>query len=57
MNYKFNFNNIYSFIFSIAWVAGIVLAKGFWLTLLSIVFPPYAWYLLIEKLMAHYGFI
>ncbi len=34
---------------SIFWMAGIVLAKGFWLTLLAAVFPPYGWYLVVKQ--------
>lgn len=35
----------------IAWMAGIVLANGFWSTLLAIVFPVWAWYLTAEHLL------
>lgn len=35
----------------IGWIAGIVLAKGFWLTVLAIVVPIYGWYLVIERIM------
>lgn len=34
-----------------AWIVGVVLAKGFWLTTLSLVLPFYAWYLVIEDLV------
>jgi len=44
-------------IVSVSWIAGIVLAKGFWLTALSICMPFYSWYLVVEKLMVHYGII
>jgi len=54
---NFNLNNIYVFIFSISWIAGIVLAKGFLLTTLAIFMPFYAWYLIVEKLMMHFGLI
>jgi hypothetical protein len=40
--------NIFIFI---GWVAGIVLAKGFWSTIFSIFIPFWAWYLVIEKIM------
>jgi hypothetical protein len=39
-----------SLIFILLWVAGIVLAKGWWV-LLSILFPPYALYLVVEKVL------
>ena len=36
----------------VSWLAGIVLAHGFWLTALSIFFPFYAWYLVVERLLS-----
>jgi hypothetical protein len=45
------------FVLLVAWLAGIVLAKGFWLTSLAIVFPFYPWYLLLELLMIKGGLI
>lgn len=33
----------------ITWLAGIVLASGFWLTVLAIVCPFYAWYLIVAR--------
>lgn len=44
-------NSILSFALLVAWLAGIVLAKGFWATLAAatLVFP--AWYLVVERLM------
>ena len=41
----------------IGWIAGIVLAKGFLLTLLAIVAPIYGWYLVIEKIMIMNGWL
>lgn len=32
-------------------VGGIILAKGFWLTTLAVLFPPYAYYLVAAKLL------
>lgn len=37
----------------IAWLAGLVLVKGFWATLAAFFLPPYAWYLFVEKLITH----
>ena len=37
------------------WLAGIVLAHGFWSTVAAIWFPPYAWYLVVERAMALAG--
>jgi len=33
------------------WLAGIALAKGFWLTLLACFFPLYSMYLVVERLV------
>lgn len=38
-----------SFVLLVAWLAGIVMAAGFWLTALAICFPVYAWYLVVER--------
>lgn len=34
-----------------AWVCGIAVAKGFWMTAICSVLPPVAWVLLAEHLM------
>lgn len=39
------------------WLAGTVLAKGFWLTIVAIFFPPYAWYLVVERALVAIGWI
>lgn len=44
------------FFIVVLWLVGIVLAKGLW-TLLAIIFPPYGWYLIIQKFMAAIGWI
>lgn len=33
------------------WISGIFIAKGFWSTFFTITFCPYAWYLVIEKIL------
>jgi hypothetical protein len=43
-------NVIALLIMVVPWLMGIVLAKGFWSTLFAI-FPPYAWYLVVERFM------
>ena len=40
----------------VSWIMGVVLAKGFWFSALSIFFPFYSWYLVIEKIMIISGF-
>jgi hypothetical protein len=37
------------------WVAGVVIAKGFWSTFFALIIPFYAWYLSIEALMVKFG--
>lgn len=41
----------------IGWIAGIVLAHGFWLTTLALIFPPYGWYLFVERAMRVAGML
>ena len=45
------------FLFFFLWVAGIVIAKGFFSTLFAIFFMPWGWYLVIEQLFVYTGFI
>ena len=35
----------------VIWLMGIVLAKGFWSTLVAIFFPIWAWYLVAEQIV------
>lgn len=39
----------------IAWIAGIVIAKGFFATCGAILIPPYAWFLVAERLINAMG--
>ena len=41
----------------IPWLAGIVLAKGFFGTFAAVCLPPYAWYLVVEHSMVMIGWI
>lgn len=41
----------------IVWIVGIVLAKGFWSTLSAVLFPPWALYLIVERLMIWLGWV
>lgn len=38
----------------VAWLGGIVLAKG-WLAIPATFFPPYGWYLVMERVMQVLG--
>jgi len=40
----------------LAWLAGSVIATGWW-KLAAVVFPPYAWYLVVERLMQALGLV
>jgi len=44
-------------IWLIAWIIGVVLAKGIVSTIFSVLFPPYAWYLVVEWLLIMYNLI
>ena len=48
---------IVAFLLTAAWICGMVLAKGFWLTTLAVVLPLYAWYLVAERLMQMAGIL
>ena len=48
---------MFKLIATLIWFAGIVLASGFWSTFFSIFFPPWAWYIVVEKMLAHGGFL
>lgn len=39
-----------------AWLAGFVVAKGFWSTVFCII-PFWAWYLVIEKILQSIGWV
>lgn len=39
------------------WIAGCVLASGFWSTLAAICIPFYAWYLVVERIMGTMGWL
>jgi hypothetical protein len=43
--------------FMVFWIGGMVLAKGFWSTLFTLVFFPWAFYLMIERIFQVIGFI
>jgi len=41
----------------VAWMAGIVLAKGFWPTLLAVCVPLYGGYLVVERVLQAVGWV
>lgn len=44
-------------VIAIAWIAGMVLAKGFLWKMFAFLFPPYAWYKFIEAILRIQGWI
>jgi len=49
--------DLISFVFVIAWIAGVVVAKAGWYKVLAIIFPPYALYKFVESIMMYIGLI
>ena len=49
--------NIFNLIASAAWIAGIVIAQGFWSTFFAVIIPFWGWYLLAERVLAVNGLI
>jgi hypothetical protein len=47
-------NSLASTLIMLIWIAGVVLAKGFWSTLIALVFPPWALYLTVEASLLNY---
>lgn len=43
--------------FGALWVAGWVLAHGFWSTLFAVFLPPWGWYLVAERVMHAWGWV
>lgn len=49
-------HTIVGLVTSICWIAGAVIAQG-WYKVLAAFFPPYAWYKLVELYMQRAGLI
>jgi hypothetical protein len=61
-NYTIDLGNpvdrILTFIGVVGWIAGVVIANGFWSTLFSVILGPFwAWYLCVEKLLEAAGIV
>jgi len=41
----------------IFWVAGVVLAQGFWSTFFAFLIPFWGWYVAIRYLLIHFGIL
>jgi hypothetical protein len=48
-------SGLFLFVFIVWWLAGIVLAKGFWSATIATTMPPYAMYLVVERVMIMLG--
>jgi len=44
-------------IMALIWMTGVVISKGFWSTFFCIVFPPWSWYIVVEKALIIQGII
>jgi hypothetical protein len=44
-----------SFVFFCIWIAGIVIAKGFWSTFFAVLVPFWSYYLVIERIIIYFG--
>lgn len=42
-------------ILTVLWIMGIIIEKGFWLVLATMIFPPYGIYVSIQHLMKFFG--
>jgi len=41
----------------VGWLMGMAIAKGFWPMLIATVFPPFAWFVVIDKMLQIAGWI
>jgi sorbitol-specific phosphotransferase system component IIBC len=46
--------HLIQFVLIVAWLAGIVLAKGFWSTFVAVIIPLWGYYLVVEKIVERY---
>lgn len=46
-----------SFVILLIWIAGVNLATGWTSTIVAIIFPPWAFYLVVEKLLQTIGWL
>lgn len=53
---KIEVNDVAFHLAVLGWLAGTVLSQG-WLTLVAVIFPPYAWYLTMERVMQAAGLV
>ena len=51
---KKEMKNLVGGLFTIMWILGVVIAKGFWSTLFAIIIPFWSWYLTVEFIFFKY---
>lgn len=49
--------DIANLVLALLWIAGIVLANGFWSTFFAIFFPLWAWCVAMFHFLAHFGIL
>lgn len=49
--------NVAEFMALLTWIVGVVLAKGGWSTFFAIIFPPWAYYLVVEAALQGLGWL
>jgi len=54
---KIVIGSMMQFVLLVIWLAGVVIAKGFISVTAAMVVPPYAWYLVVEKIMIVQGWV
>jgi uncharacterized membrane protein YqaE (UPF0057 family) len=45
------------FVAVLLWIAGVVYAKGFWSVFFAIIFPPWAYYIVVENALKALGWL
>lgn len=55
VTYESGWRYLVGFVILMMWLAGVVLAKGGWAVAFSIIIPPYALYLVVERVMQLMG--
>lgn len=48
---------IFGVVNTAVWVTGMILAKGFWLTVFAVFVPLYGWFKVVQLALAHFGVI
>ena len=50
-------HSIIQFIAVVSWIAGVVIAKGFWSTFFAVIIPFWSWYLVVESILIKFNLI